>query len=114
MRVSTPEATVFDLLRHVQACGHLDNVATVIADLADVITPQAFTSAAARAHVTEVQRAGFLLELVGREDLAELLERYLDGRRFPTARLRPGAEALGALRSERWKLALNEHVDPEL
>lgn len=114
MRVSTPEATVFDLLRHVQACGHLDNVATVIAVLADVITPRAFTEAAAEAHVTEVQRAGYLLELVGRVDLAQALESFLDGRQVPIALLRPGAESKGVPKSERWKLALNEHVEPDL
>lgn len=114
MRVSTPEATVFDLLRHAHACGHLDNVATVIAELADVITPLAFTEAAARAHVTEVQRAGYLLELVGREDLAQSLESFLDGEQVQIAPLQPGVGSKAVPRSERWKLAINEHVEPDL
>jgi hypothetical protein len=114
MRVSTPEATVFDLLRHVEACGHLDNVATVIAELADVIAPRAFVRAAAVAHVTEIQRAGYLLELVGREELARSLESVLQRRRVSMARLRPGAESKGVPTSRRWKLALNEHVEPDL
>lgn len=114
MKVSTPAATVFDLVRHVRASGHLDNVATVIAELADLVTPDALARAAAAAHVTEVQRAGYLLELTGQDELAEALERFLVDRRVALSPLRPDVASTGAPRSERWKLLVNEQVEPDL
>lgn len=114
LSVSTPEATVFDLVRHFRSCGYLDNVATVIAELADAITPSALVRAAAAAHVTEVQRAGYLAELVGREDLARSLEEALATRKVATAPLRPGTPTAGGVASERWKLVINERVEPDL
>lgn len=114
MRVSTPESTVFDLVRHVDACGHLDNVATAIAELAEVLRPRALADAAAAAHLTEVQRAGYLLELAGQEELARSLEGFLRERPVPQTLLRPGVVAEGAPRSARWKLDLNERVEPDL
>ncbi len=39
MRVSTPEATALDLVRFVTAAGHIGNVATVLAELSEELTP---------------------------------------------------------------------------
>ena len=43
MRVSTPEATALDLVRYASSAGHLANVATVLAELAEKIDDPAFT-----------------------------------------------------------------------
>ena len=40
MRVSTPEATAFDLVRFAKVAGQLDNVATVLADLVPLLDPK--------------------------------------------------------------------------
>jgi predicted transcriptional regulator of viral defense system len=114
MTVATAEITVFDLLRHLRACGYLDNVATVIAELADVLRPAELAAAAGLAHVSEIQRAGYLLELVGREPLATILEATLEARPVQLVPLLPGPCASDVPRSDRWKLLLNTTVDPEL
>jgi len=114
MCVATPEATVFDLVRHVGACGGIDNVATVLAELADALDPQALGDAAALAHLTEVQRAGYLLEQVDRPDRADVLAQQLEGRRVPATALRPDAPIDGAPRVDRWRLLVNAVVEPDL
>jgi predicted transcriptional regulator of viral defense system len=114
MVVATPETTIFDLLRHVHSAGHLDNVATVFAELAEAVRPEPLQRAAGGASVAEVQRAGYLLELTGQEELARALEHHLKERRVRRALLRPDRTADGMPRSARWNLVLNERVEPDL
>jgi len=52
IHVSTPEATVFDLVRFSKVAGHLGNVATVISDLAEKLTPEAMLKTAQHAGET--------------------------------------------------------------
>jgi len=114
MTVSTPEVTVFDLVRHARLCGHLNNVATVLSELAGSIDFARLQDAAARATVPEVQRAGYLLELVGEEAPAERIAEHLRHRRVRPVLLRPGASADGKPLDERWRLIINENVEPDL
>jgi len=114
MAVSTPEATVFDVIRHAPAAGHLSNVATVLSELAEAIDADKLAAAAAVASVPEVQRAGYLFELVEQDELASSLEAFLSTQRVRPVRLRPDVEAVGAPVQERWRLFINEDVEPDL
>lgn len=58
---------------HPERCGDLDNVATVIAELAESIEGDALEAEARRAPVAWVQRLGYLLALVEQDELAERL-----------------------------------------
>ena len=58
MRVSTPEATAIDLVRYPHACGYLDNLATLMVELAQRIDPQKLAGATAKARHPDVQRLG--------------------------------------------------------
>jgi predicted transcriptional regulator of viral defense system len=69
MRVSTPEETAIDLVRYPAACGHLDNVVTVLIELAERIHPEALAQVARRARRPDAQRLGYLLERLGLEEL---------------------------------------------
>jgi predicted transcriptional regulator of viral defense system len=114
MIVSSPETTVFDLIRHVHACGHLSNIATVLAELAEVLDPNKLAAAAETASCPEVQRIGYLFELVGQHALAEPLAAMLDNRRKRPVLLRPTTNSKDAPFSERWALFINEEVEPDL
>jgi predicted transcriptional regulator of viral defense system len=114
MWVSTPEATVFDVLRHVEACGHLHNVATLFAELAEVVDPVKLVSAANLATIPEVQRAGYLFELVGAEVMGDALAEYLSDRRVRRVALRSDAPTDNSPVDERWRLVINESVEPDL
>jgi len=83
VKVSTPEATFFDLIRYEKKLGGMPRVIDVI----DGLALSADGMAAALAQDLEVklmQRAGFLLENIGRQALAKLV-----GERLTGVRLKP-------------------------
>jgi predicted transcriptional regulator of viral defense system len=113
MRVSSPEATAFDLVRYAHGAGGLNNVATVLAELAERIEPTRLTEAATReAEVSNIQRLGFLLEKVGQKQLAAVLESSLKKRAPGLTRLRPDRPAKGS-RARRWNLVINEQIEAD-
>jgi hypothetical protein len=75
MRVSTPEATAFDLVRFAGAAGHLGDVATVLGELAERCSGPVLARLAALYSVPDVQRLGCLLELVGERERTGALAR---------------------------------------
>jgi predicted transcriptional regulator of viral defense system len=114
MVVSTPEGTALDLVRHVDVCGGLDNVATVLAELTERMDGERLVAAAAQGmEKTVLQRAGYLLDLVGAHPLADPLSTWLAQQRiFPTA-LRPDLPTEDADRDLRWMLIINDRVEPD-
>ena len=78
MKVASPELTILDLFRYPQASGGIDNVATVVDELApkaDAVRLAALCSAFERA---VVQRAGYLLSKAGFDGLAEMAHANLE------------------------------------
>ena len=114
MVVATPETTAFDPVRFPGASGSWSNVATVIAELADTLRPEALAAGAARVARTDVQRLGWLLEFVGRPRLGDALVATLDGRRLVATPLTPARDAGGAPLDGRWRVLVNDDVEPDL
>lgn len=112
--VSTPEATAIDLVGYRRRAGGLDNVATVLVELAEAIEPDRLAGAARAGPVAWAQRLGFLLESVGAGDRAVHLHAYVDGAARQTVPLLPGASRDGARRDRRWRLLVNAEVEPDL
>jgi predicted transcriptional regulator of viral defense system len=73
MKVSSPELTVFDLVRYPHAAGGLDNIVTVIADLADHLNAGKLAALSAAYERSVSQRLGHLLDSFGRSERAEAL-----------------------------------------
>jgi len=114
MRVSTPEATAFDLVRFAAAAGHVSNVATVLAELSEKLDPAALEKLADCYAVSEVQRCGYLLEQLGEYDLAKPLAEWLAKRRYRPIPLVPG-KALGKISTDpKWRVLRNERVEVDL
>lgn len=65
MKISSAELTTFDLLRYPHASGGLDNIATVISDLADHIDAKELADLSAVYERTVIQRVGYLLDKFG-------------------------------------------------
>lgn len=118
MRVSSPEATAFDLVRYVDAAGQLDNVATVLAELSEKLRARRLVAAAkAGVELSVVQRCGYLLDLVGAGALTNGLAAWVAEQRPRPTPLRPdrrpdrlGGGSLDA----RWKVVVNDQVEPDL
>src|SRR3546814_16591422 len=69
--VSTPEATALDLVRYMKQSGGISRVVQIIADLAPQMKVPAFKGALeAQPEITVIQRAGFILDALGRPPLA--------------------------------------------
>jgi predicted transcriptional regulator of viral defense system len=114
LRIATAEATALELVGYPERCGFLDNVATVLAELAEVLDGEALAAEARRAPAAWVQRLGFLLEHVEAHVVAEHLTPVLAERgAFPVA-LAPWKDTAGAPRSARWKVAVNIDLEPDL
>lgn len=113
MRVSTPEATAFDLVRFAPAAGHLGHVATVLAELAERLTPAALVEVAPAHGLPVVQRLGHLLERVGEGAKTEGLGRWLAGQRVRPVVLAGGRARGRAQPSDVWRVIPNVEVELE-
>jgi len=116
MRVSSPEATAFDLVRFAPAAGHLSNVATVLGELAEKLDPDALAKLAHAYPAPEAQRLGYLLEQLGKHDLAESLMASLEVRRHRHILLAPGQahDVDQALSNPRWRVIANLTAETDL
>ncbi|MBI4602957.1 MAG: type IV toxin-antitoxin system AbiEi family antitoxin [Planctomycetes bacterium] len=114
MRVSTPEATALDLMRYPEACGYLDNVATVLKELVERIDPRRIAKAVGSGRHPDAQRLGFLLEHLGLEKVAAPLARVVASWRRRPVLLRPERGARGLKHDPRWYVVPNEEVASEL
>jgi predicted transcriptional regulator of viral defense system len=111
MSVSTPEATAFDLVRFAAAAGGLANVATVLSELAERLRADDLRELAATRPTPEVQRLGYLLDLVGRPQLADPLARVLGSRRVRSIQLAPDRSDGEGRAQPPWRVIPNETLD---
>ncbi len=112
--VATPEATAFDLVGYPQHSGGLNNVATVLQDLAEELDPARLAAIAPLSPVPWAQRLGYLLELVEAGHKVEPLAKYVASVVNETTTLVPSAPADGTPLHARWRLFLNTTVEPDL
>lgn len=111
--VSTAEATALELVGYPEYCGGLDNVASVLNELAESMDARGLLDAARRSPVAWSQRLGYLLERLGHEELAAVLEPYVNEHAATFAPLVRAMPIKGAKRVFRWKLKVNVEVEAE-
>ncbi len=114
MAVSTPESTALDLVRFPDASGQLDHVATVLQELAEQIDPDRLVEAARVSRTPDIQRLGYLLDVLGFSHLAEPLAEVLAARHPRAILLRPDRGPGDALPLSRWGVSANVDVAPDL
>lgn len=113
MRVSTPEATALDLVRHAAVCGGLQNITTVLRELVERLDGARLVEASQSVERTVVQRLGCLLDAVGATEIAEPLARSLAASTiFPTP-LRPDLPTAGIAPNTRWSVIVNVEVEDD-
>ncbi len=114
MVVSTPETTAFDLVRFPSAAGYWSNVATVLSELAESLEPELLAVGAERVPRSDSQRLGWLLDLLEERALAEALTAALGGKRLVPTPLSTARDASGAPLDPRWRVLVNDDVEPDL
>jgi predicted transcriptional regulator of viral defense system len=112
--VSTPEATALDLVGYAHQSGGLNNVATVLSELAEKIDGEQLAKAAAAAPIVWAQRLGYLLEQVGSAGKAAALKAHVRARARKATPLKPGAPHEKAKQDRAWKLSINTDVETDL
>jgi len=111
--VSTPEATALDLVGYQHRASGLDQVATILAELAERIDPGKLATAAQTAPLPWAQRLGYLLEHIGEGDKASALKIYVREHARLAATLAPAAPHAEARREPDWNLYVNADVEAE-
>lgn len=114
MRVSSPETTVVDLVRFAKAAGHIDHVASVIAQLAPLLNPKRLVAALTVVHdIPSTQRLGYILDVLRQQKLSDPVHRWVDKRIERLQRLRPGRPLDDAPEDRRWHLLINSPMEIE-
>jgi len=111
--VSSVEATAVDLVGYAHHAGGLDQVATLLSELAEQIDPQRLVAAAQTAPVPWAQRLGYLLDLLGAADKAEPLKDYVSESARDATPLLPAAPHTDVARANDWKVWINAEVEAE-
>ena len=114
MRVASPEATALELVGYADRCGGLDNVASVVADLVEALDSSKLVAAARLCPIAWVQRLGYLLDEVEHGQVAEPLVEYVRAHAAVVAPLVRKRPITRAVRVDRWKLAVNAKLEPDL
>lgn len=114
VRIASPEATALELVGYADQSGGLDNVASVLAELVETLDAERLLAAAALSPIAWAQRLGYLLDLTGHRALADALLPHVQGHAHVVAPLVRATRRAGARRDERWKLAVNASVEPDL
>jgi predicted transcriptional regulator of viral defense system len=114
LRVSTSEATAFDLVGYPGHAGGLSNVATILSELAESMDAGKLLAETEHSPLPWTQRLGYLLERVEALNLAAPLAEYVARHAKEYVPLRSRRSIVRASRSSRWRILVNEDVEVDL
>jgi predicted transcriptional regulator of viral defense system len=109
--VSTAEATALDLVGYAGHAGGLNQVATVLSELAERLDPEKLATVAQTAPIAWAQRLGFLLEHLGFAAQVPALKEYVRQHAKQSTLLLPQARRQRGHRNKGWKLYVNAKTD---
>lgn len=110
-RLSTAEATFLDMIQFNRRIGGLSHVATVANELVEQFSVSGLKEAILAFQMPIVQRAGYVLELIGYEKGSAVLEKYIKKHNPIYAVLNPSGIKVREPKNERWKLIVNDTLD---
>ncbi len=113
--VSTPEWTAFDLIRFQKHYGSLDAAATVLTELAEVLTSTRLGQVARLEPCNAVlQRLGWMLDYLEKNKLTEPLYQEVIRRKAGYIRLNGALPEATGVRDARWRIIVNDQPESEL
>ena len=111
---ATPETTAFDLIGYANRIAGLNNVATVLSELREVLDAEKLLKLTTFSPKTWTQRLGFMLDFLDAQELTEgLFEMVEQWRVTPTA-LNPSTLTKGAPRDGKWNVIVNQKLEPDI
>lgn len=115
IQVSTPEMTVFDMLRYLSLSGQINHVATVLIELAMHMKPSilALLVRDGNVDIIAAQRLGYLLDVLELSVDLQPLEQALKGKKISRRLLVTQSDAPIIEYNERWHILVNEQVEPD-
>ncbi len=115
INVSSPACTALDLVRFQSMIGGLDAVLTVLVELGEKIKQKDLIAAARKeSERSQVQRLGWLLDRIGRNDLSEPLEEWLKKKHPTKIALDITRPVKGFHKNARWQIIVNAQPEAEL
>lgn len=114
VKVSTPEGTAFDLVRYLHQAGHLNHVATVLAELADTMESHKLAQVCEQLPTRYAQRLGYILDYLGHEPLTKSLHNLVSRKPLRYILLRPDSPAQGTEKDAKWHILINEAIEADL
>ncbi len=114
MVVATPETTAFDLVRFPAASGYWSNIATVLSELSEKLDPDRLVAGAARVARTDAQRLGWLFDFLKEDALAAAVAHALRDVRLRPIPLNTERSARDTPLDPRWRVLVNDDVEPDL
>jgi len=116
LTISTPESTAMDLVNYIQQSGGLSHVATVLAELQEVMQLEKIIQLiAVHPQIAWKQRLGYLLEFVGAQELAKAVKDYLSKqKRIDYIPLLPGEAFNKGNKNKNWKIIENTTIEIDI
>lgn len=115
IRVSTPESTAIDLIRYAKYAGYLNNIATVLIELSEVIDKNKLVDAAkAEGQLAYAQRLGFLLDQFVGDKLTKALHAWLVKQNPSPVFLRMDRQGEVIYRNTKWQVIVNTKLEPDI
>jgi hypothetical protein len=117
LTVSTPEGTAMDLLNYPHQSVGLSHIATVLAELHESMNAEKLLRLAESSSVLAwQQRLGYLLEMIGANELAEVLKKQLSQqKRLDYILLEPGRKVTKqSKKNNTWKLIINTKIESDI
>ncbi len=115
INVSTPERTALDLIHYAKRIGGLDHTATVLEELSEKIEPSRLVKLARRERgLRGIQRLGYIMDLLGFENLTEELNVWLAGKKPAKTVLDPTQVAENATFNAKWRIHVNTDIDTDI
>lgn len=112
--ISTPEVTLFDLVEFQKQVGGLEQVGLIAMELSEKLDNTALVETAEYYPMPVIQRVGYLLDVIGQENLSNNLAELIQARNTVYSFLNPAESRERINKNVRWKLFINEELEFDL
>jgi predicted transcriptional regulator of viral defense system len=122
LMISTPEQTIFDIIKHISKSGGINSVATLVSELIEKIRPVKLIELAKKvSEHTWLQRIGYIIDNIDPIDtskqikIVKAITDYLISleSKFTYVSLHPGMSRKGA-HNKKWKIIENTTIESDI